>query len=181
MDTQASKPGFLPILVIIGVVIIVFYIAMLVVVPASGPGGLQAGNKLPEIKATGWLNGDTPTADALKGKVVVVEAFATWCGPCIQALPHVKSVQKKYRDKGVVFLTLTSEDESAVEDLKEIIDKVEIPWRIGYGAVDTMTALKVEYIPAMWIVGPDGMILWNGDPRDDIETELDKALALIKS
>src|SRR6185503_7909609 len=50
---------------------------------------------------TGWVNGEVKPQD-MKGKVVVVDFYATWCGPCMAAIPHNNELLKKYKDKGLL-------------------------------------------------------------------------------
>ena len=59
------------------------------------------------LEAEAWVNG-TPLADAdLKGKVVLLDFWAVWCGPCIATFPHLREWQEKYADKGLVIVGLT--------------------------------------------------------------------------
>jgi thiol-disulfide isomerase/thioredoxin len=59
------------------------------------------------IEAEAWVNGQAVTADDLKGKVVLLDFWAVWCGPCIQTFPHLREWQEKYADKGLVMIGLT--------------------------------------------------------------------------
>lgn len=54
-----------------------------------------------------WVNGNALTADDLKGKVVMLDFWAVWCGPCISTFPHLREWQEKYSDKGLVMIGLT--------------------------------------------------------------------------
>src|SRR3954468_17919530 len=53
------------------------------------------GKPMPALHVTEWINGQVKPAD-MKGKVVVVDLYATWCGPCMAAIPHNNELQKKY-------------------------------------------------------------------------------------
>ena len=56
----------------------------------------------------GWVNGEPLKDDDLKGKVVLLDFWAVWCGPCISTFPHLKEWNKKYQDKGLVIVGLTN-------------------------------------------------------------------------
>jgi len=58
---------------------------------------------MPALYLTGWTNGEVKLAD-MKGKVVVVDFYATWCGPCMAAIPHNNELLKKYKDKGLLVI-----------------------------------------------------------------------------
>src|SRR5262245_2974660 len=59
------------------------------------------GKPMPPLEVTGWLNGEVKR-DQMKGKVVVMDFYATWCGPCMAAIPHNNELLKKYKDKGLL-------------------------------------------------------------------------------
>ncbi len=54
-----------------------------------------------------WVNGEPLTPEDLKGKVVLLDFWAVWCGPCIQTFPHLREWHEKYADKGLVIIGLT--------------------------------------------------------------------------
>lgn len=63
----------------------------------------MAGKKAPALKLTQWTNSKELNLEKLKGKVVVLDFWATWCGPCLASVPHMNEMQKKYKGK-VVFI-----------------------------------------------------------------------------
>jgi thiol-disulfide isomerase/thioredoxin len=62
---------------------------------------------LPE-NADGWVNGEPLTRESLKGKVVLLDFFAVWCGPCIATFPHLRQWHDDYSDKGLQIIGITS-------------------------------------------------------------------------
>lgn len=65
------------------------------------------GKPMIQPEVTAWVNGTPLAAADLQGKVVVLDFWAVWCGPCIATFPHLKEWQEKYADKGLVMIGLT--------------------------------------------------------------------------
>jgi thiol-disulfide isomerase/thioredoxin len=65
------------------------------------------GKEATPLEAEAWVNGDPLSSADLKGKVVLLDFWAVWCGPCIATFPHLREWQEKYADKGLVIVGLT--------------------------------------------------------------------------
>ena len=138
---------------------------------------LKVGDPAPPLFIEKWLKGD-PVKELQKGKVYVMEFWATWCGPCIAAFPHVTELQKKYADKGVVIIgvDIWERDRSGVEAFVQkqgdrmgytvAMEQVDE----GAGANDGkmsqawMRAAGRNGIPCSFIVDREGKIAWIGHP-----------------
>lgn len=128
----------------------------------------------PEIDAEGWFNhaGPAPTLANLKGQTVLIEFWATWCGPCVAAWPHLQELHEEYESKGLVILGLS--DESS-DEVSAFVDEKGYTARIAYGS-QTKGKYGVNGIPATFLVGPDGKLAWSGHPSELNDSVLEAAL-----
>jgi thiol-disulfide isomerase/thioredoxin len=99
-----------------------------------------------------------------KDKVVVLDLWATWCGPCRMEIPHLVDLNKEYAGKGVQVIGLTTEspqtDADRVRDFaKEMNINYKLGWARGDIAVDLMNGR--ESIPQTFVIGPGGSILFH--------------------
>jgi uncharacterized protein (TIGR03435 family) len=110
----------------------------------------------------------------LKGKVVVVEFWATWCAPCIASIPHLNELAERFKGKEVVFISLTDEPRDVVEPfLKRKPIKGWVALDTDHAASD---AYHVSSIPYTVIVGRDGRIKGKTHPDALTADVIEKAL-----
>ena len=114
----------------------------------------------------------------LLGKVVVIDFWAVWCGPCIGEIPHMKKVYAAYKDKGVEFVGISLDRDK--DTLLAFIKNRKLPWihtfSGKYWSDPTARKYGIRGIPSIWVVGKDGKIA-DKNARGDLEGALDKALA----
>lgn len=134
---------------------------------------LQVGDKAPELKIAEWVKGD-PVTSFEKGRVYVVEFWATWCGPCIANFPHLSAVQEKHKDRLTV-IGVTSEDRAGntLEAVRAMAEKQKdrmryaVAWDEGRKTTDAyMTAAGQQGIPCAFVIDGEGRIAWIGHPAD---------------
>ena len=77
------------------------------------------GMKLPDFNGTS-ISGDTIDTRTMRGKIIVINIWALWCGPCIAELPGFNDIVEKYKDEDIEFIALTLENKASIE---EFLDK----------------------------------------------------------
>ncbi len=133
---------------------------------------LRPGSAAPAISADTWINTDGALElSALKGKVVVVEFWAMWCGPCRASIPHLNQLHDRWKDKDVVVLGLTDE---SPEDVQQFVRRNGIRYAIGAGSLSSFD-YGVNSIPHVFVVAGDGTVVWDGYPGRDLDQAVAQA------
>ena len=132
---------------------------------------------MPPIKAQGWLNGDPPTSAELANKVLVIDAWASWCGPCRQQAPEMVLLHERYQPQGVEFIGLTMETDGDMDAMQAFLKHTGITWKNAYGAEETLRELGADYIPMVWVVDRHNQIVWNQGSAISLEEGIRQALA----
>lgn len=142
--------------------------------------------KLPgnAMQVTGkTLEGKDFKWDSYKGKVVLVDFWATWCGPCVAEMPNVKENYEKYHAKGFEVVGISLDDDR--EKLEGFIAKNEIPWTNLFaeptadgepGEQPTARHYAVSSIPTAILVGKDGKVITLNARGENLTALLDKLL-----
>jgi thiol-disulfide isomerase/thioredoxin len=112
------------------------------------------------IKGT-LLDGSAFDPASLAGKVVLVDFWATWCGPCVAEIPNMLAQYEKYHDKGFEVVGISLDDDR--EALAKFIDDKKIPWPILHEAAGGGHPLATFYgitgIPQLILIGRDGNVI----------------------
>lgn len=139
---------------------------------------VQIGSISPSIKVDSWVQGRS-TNIIRAGQIYVLEFWATWCGPCVKAMPHVSELSKKYQDKiefiGVnVWEDQGGGDFTAPAKVKQFMKdnpglmsySVAIDTKDGYMASNWLEAAGVDSIPKTVVIGRDQKVAFIGHPLE---------------
>ena len=140
--------------------------------------GAQQAREPKEINAKGWINGEAVSLAKLKGKVVVVEFWATWCPPCRESIPHLVDLRKKIDASKLEIIGLTDEPLNKIE---KFVKDMKMNYIVGYGSTSGED-YNVQGIPQAFVIAPDGKIAWEGHPMDPaMGPVITKLAATVKS
>lgn len=135
-----------------------------------------------EISGT-LLSGSPLDPKSLAGKVVLVDFWATWCGPCIAEIPNVLEQYEKYHDKGFEVIGVSLDDD--LDALKSFVETKKIPWPILFEKPEgagwrhpLATKYGISGIPTVILVGRDGKVISLDVRGEKLGMQLDKLFSV---
>lgn len=138
---------------------------------------MKEGNPAPEFTFQNE-KGKTVNIKKLKGKIIVLDFWASWCGPCRQEIPNVKKYYAEYNNKGVQFLSVSidAKKEAWTKALKE----EQMPWMQGWtpdAGKAVMSTYQFGGIPFIILIDKDGNIYRKNLRGEEIKNAIDDCLA----
>jgi peroxiredoxin len=123
---------------------------------------LQDINKAPDFTLQ-TLNDSSYTLSNLRGKVVLINFWATWCGPCRMEIPEFNELHKSYNEKGLEILGISVSDNK--NQLKNFAKSFAVDYPLLYGSTRDMNKIMKDYggvyaVPSTFLVGKKGSIVW---------------------
>lgn len=107
------------------------------------------------------LDGTMYTLNDKKGKVVLINLWATWCGPCIGEMPHLNEMQEKFASQGFEIIGLNTDDESKT-DIDAFAEKQKLNYELGWADGKLMTEFvkisRLQGIPQSILINRDGQL-----------------------
>ncbi|MFZ0827365.1 MAG: TlpA disulfide reductase family protein [Verrucomicrobiia bacterium] len=134
------------------------------------------GKPMPAFHVSNWINGGITDGD-IKGKVLVVDLYATWCGPCMRAIPHNNELLKKYKSQGLVIIGVCTSDNG-----QEVFAANAQQHGVQYPAardpeLKTEKAWAVQYYPTYAVIDRKGIVRAVGLQPEYVEEVVKKLLA----
>jgi peroxiredoxin len=129
--------------------------------------GLRPGQQAPElswpasdgsIETLTDLDGSPVRLADLRGKLVWLNFWATWCPPCQAETPVLRDLDEAYRDRGLVLIAIAVQ-ETSVDNVRAYAERYELGYRIAFDAsADAFDVYRVYALPTQVLIGPDGTI-----------------------
>ncbi|MDB5276158.1 MAG: hypothetical protein JWR61_1113 [Ferruginibacter sp.] len=154
-----------------------FLLLCVIAVSAQGQNDqsplLNIGDPAPPLRLRSWLKG-TPLQQFEKGSVYVLEFWATWCGPCKAAMPHLSALAIEYKDRATILgIEVSEKKTTSIEKLKAFVDSMGHRMDYNVAAEDSnfmeagwLDASGERGIPKTFVVNAEGRIAWIGHPKD---------------
>ena len=147
---------------------LIYILALLAFENIYAQSNIKVNEKAPKINITNWIE-NVPEDKNLNNKYIVLEFWATWCGPCIAAVPHMNQIQKEFNQKDLYYISITDESIAKVErslgriEFKSIVvTDLTKETQINFG--DGIKGL--EAYPLTVLIDKSGIIKWIGEPKE---------------
>lgn len=127
----------------------------------------QSGTALPAIARSAKLrtaDGGTISLADYSGKVLLINLWATWCGPCRRETPELVRLHKEFQSRGVEMIGLSTEDpDASAESVRDFVNSFQVDYHIGWAPNDVALSLMQltgrNAIPQSFIISRDGRVL----------------------
>ena len=134
---------------------------------------INLGDPAPPLRVREWIKG-TPVQKFGKGKVYVIEFWATWCQPCIAAMPHLSELARQYEDRATIIgIDILENKSTSLKKVKTFVDSMgtRMAYRVAaqdssFMEVGWYKAFGEPAIPISFIVDGEGKLAWIGHPMD---------------
>jgi len=125
------------------------------------------------------LNGENLNLAGMRGKVVLIDFWATWCNPCIKTIPALKEYYQKFNGKGFEIIGVSLDRD--LKTLKEFMVKEKIPWPVScsgreWGQDQTAQLYSVEMIPVTFLVDKKGSLRFYNLKKDEFQQAIQTLL-----
>ncbi len=149
------------------------------VLAASKAWSLEAGAAAPDLNLPGMK--EAVNLAQLKGKVVYLDFWASWCGPCKQSFPFMNELQTKYKAQGLEVVAVNLDAKR--DDADKFLAQMPAQFSIAFDTKgDSAKRFEVKGMPSSYLIGRDGKVLaahsgFKDEDRKDLESRIANALA----
>ena len=120
-----------------------------------------SGKSAPGLEGSEWFNAKSPLKlEEMKGKVVLLDFWGQWCGPCVAKLPEVETLHAKFKDRGLVVIGVHSNQDS--EKLDEFLKEKKVTFPVMIDRGESAERYLVDAWPRYYLLNKSGEVVWGG-------------------
>lgn len=146
----------------------------------EGERALRVGEVAPVLQVTEWIGSAPQTLRDLRGKVVLLDFWATWCKPCIQMYPEMRTWAEDMGPRGLVIVGVTSHSRQTPARIRRFLERQKLPWPV---AIDPENRTQIEYgvsaLPPTFLIDRRGILRFEhrgGGDLSEIEAKIRELL-----
>ena len=133
-------------------------------VPSDGGGGsvarVEVGAPVPAYRAID-LQRDSVSLAALRGRVVLLNVWATWCHPCRDEIPELRAVHARYRDRGLELVGVSVDVDGADEQIRQFMKEFDMTYPVWLDPEERVsTQFLIVGVPATFVIDKGGVLRW---------------------
>ena len=140
---------------------------------------LQVGMKAPSAESK-TLKGEKASLKDFAGKVVILDIWATWCGPCREMIPHEREMVEKFKGKPFALISVSADDDK--KELEDFIAKEPMPWVHWWDGAEAalLKQWNVRFYPSLYVIDAKGVIRYKHIRGEELEKAVEKLLSETK-
>ena len=143
---------------------------------SSAADEVRVGKAFPAIKGTDALVNEEVSLEKLRGKVVIIDFWATWCGPCVAEIPRLRDTFAKFHEQGLEVVSISQDRSAAV--VRDFAPRNKMTWRHIFDDGQSLARrFNVEYIPQTYVIDRNGVLVAANVFGEELNSVVRKALA----
>lgn len=138
---------------------------------------------VPGVATPGAKSAESVKLSSLRGKVVLLDLFVSWCPHCQEHAPHVVDIYNQYRQRGFTVLGLASDNPDKVEDVKKFMRNAKVNYPVGFLTTEVIAYYSdTNQVPQMILFGADGkmakrLVGWTPQIEQELKQAIDAQIA----
>ena len=143
----------------------------------TGNGIVAVGSPAPNYRAVN-LDGDSVSLVAMRGKVVLVNIWATWCHPCRSEIPALQAIHTRYQPRGLELVGVSVDNDGANNDIREFMKEFGMSYAIWRDPEERVSSqFLLVGVPATFLIDKQGLLRWrHTGPVAPNDTSLSSAI-----